>query len=110
MQEIQKRELEEFIQDEDQEMMVPQKNSPAQLAAQQKNEEAPKEADPNQQPGEEKPQSPLLNDNSSSAKGSAEQAANVVPPILDSAEIPDQPQRISVESIKPSQMVDNGKH
>jgi hypothetical protein len=42
-------------------MMVPQKKSPAQLADEQKNEEDPKEADPNQQIGEEKPQSPLLN-------------------------------------------------
>ena len=77
MQELKELAIEESVDYESKEMMVPQKKSPAQLAAQQKNEEAPKEADPNQQPGEEKPQSPLLNDIPSSAKGSAEKAANV---------------------------------
>ena len=72
-------------------------------------EQAPGEADPNQQPAEEKPQPPLLNDDPSSAKASAEQAANVESASLDYGNILDQSQRNVVESIKPSQMVKDGK-
>jgi hypothetical protein len=57
--------------------MVSQQQAPEQLADVHMMEPAPVEALPHQQQAEEKPQSPLLSNNPSNAKGSTEKAAHV---------------------------------
>jgi hypothetical protein len=78
MQELKELAIEESVDYESKEMMVPQKKSPAQLVDKQKmTESALTEALPRLQHAEEKPQSPLLHDDPSNAKGSDQVAANV---------------------------------
>jgi hypothetical protein len=111
MQELKELAIEESVDYESKDMMVPQKKSPAQLVDKQKmTESALTEALPRLQHAEEKPQSPLpisdvksqLDVDPSSAKGEAEQPGKVESPSLDFAEMPAQSQKNRVDSNKPS--------